>query len=344
MIPIKNIYYMLTYAFRILSKDSYQSLATEEFKNIFDLYAAVLIKGVSSQLRRGLVKEYIRLEENTSALKGRVDVSESIKKFTMVNNQMVCQYDQYSANFYMNQILKTTMLVLLKKEIESGRKKEIRKLLLYFSEVDILDIHSINWSFRFHRNNQHYQMLISICYLIIYGHLQMEISGSKQLMTFKNDQTMSRLYEKFLLEYFRKEFPAIQTVASHVEWQLDDEYNLLLPQMKSDLTLTKGNKVLIIDAKYYSKMTQRFYDTPKNHSNNLYQIFTYVKNKDTELASKSKKYKVSGMILYAKTDEEIVPNNRYQMSGNQIDVCALDLNVDFDEIKKQLAEIARMMD
>lgn len=332
---------MLTYAFRALSKESYQSLATEDFENIYDLYAGILIKGISNQLRRGLVKEYIRVEETTSALKGRVDVSESIKGFTMVDNQMVCQYDEYSANTYMNQILKTTMILLLRKDIKSKQKRELRKLLLYFSEVDRLTPHSINWQFRYHRNNQDYQLLLSISRLVIDGHLQSEGSGNRKLMNFIDDQAMSRLYENFLLEYFRKEFPEIKTNASHIPWQLDDEYDYLLPQMRTDLTLTKENKVLIIDAKYYSRMTQSYYDVSKNHSSNLYQIFTYVKNKEVELAEK--KCKVSGMILYAKTDEEVVPNNRYQMSGNQIDVQALDLSVDFFEIQNQLAKIAQTL-
>ena len=66
----------------------------------------------------------------------------------------------------------------------------------------------------------------------------------------------------------------------------------------------------------------------------IYQIFTYVKNKQEEL--KDRQVTVSGMLLYAKTDEQIVPDNTYQMSGNQISVKTLDLNCGFDEIREQL--------
>lgn len=67
------------------------------------------------------------------------------------------------------------------------------------------------------------------------------------------------------------------------------------------------------------------------HSGNLYQIFTYVKNLDTE-----KTGNVSGMLLYAKTDEVVLLNNEYKMGGNAISVKTLDLDCDFTEIKKQL--------
>ena len=73
-------------------------------------------------------------------------------------------------------------------------------------------------------------------------------------------------------------------------------------------------------------------------SHNLYQIFTYVKNYAYSFGEHE--HKVSGMLLYAKTDEEIQPDNVYQMHGNQISVKTLDLNKDFSEIKQQLARIA----
>ena len=76
------------------------------------------------------------------------------------------------------------------------------------------------------------------------------------------------------------------------------------------------------------------------HPANLYQIFAYVKNKEYELREQS--HKVSGMLLYAKTDEEIFPDNVYQMSGNQITVKTLDLNLPFEDIARQLDEIAAM--
>ena len=41
MIPIQNIYYMLSYAFQTLKADSYSHMETEEFSNVADLCAAI---------------------------------------------------------------------------------------------------------------------------------------------------------------------------------------------------------------------------------------------------------------------------------------------------------------
>ena len=59
----------------------------------------------------------------------------------------------------------------------------------------------------------------------------------------------------------------------------------------------------------------------------MYQIFSYVKNKDLEL--KGKDYKVSGMLLYAKTNQSIQPDSDYLIDENLISVKTIDLNQDF---------------
>lgn len=108
----------------------------------------------------------------------------------------------------------------------------------------------------------------------------------------------------------------------------------MLPVMQSDIMLQYKEKTLIIDAKYYSHTTQVQYDIHTIHSNNLYQIYAYVKNFD-----KKRTGNVSGMLLYAKTDETILPKNSYKISGNIIEINTLNLDCDFVEIKNQLDSI-----
>lgn len=120
-------------------------------------------------------------------------------------------------------------------------------------------------------------MLISICYLILKGLLQTTSDGSTKLMDFLDEQRMCRLYEKFILEYYRKEHPEIRASASQIPWDTDDDYREMLPVMQSDIMLKSVDKTLVIDAKYYAHTTQSQYNTNTLHSGNLYQIFTYVK-------------------------------------------------------------------
>ena len=340
MIPIKNLYYMLSYAFQILNEQGYKKLATEEFDNAGDLCAAILIRGISNQLKRGLGREYISETETIAAIRGKIEINESIKNQTMIRNQMTCTYDEFSVDSALNRIIKSTVMLLIKSDISKQRKKELRKLMVFFADVSLVDVHAINWSVNYDRNNQTYRLLITICHLVVKGLIQTKSDGSVKMMDFLDEQRMCHLYEKFILEYYKKHYyPQITASASQIAWALDDGIGTMLPTMQSDIMLCQkkgdNNKTLIIDAKYYAHTTQVQYDVHTLHSNNLYQIFTYVKNKAT------KGGEVAGMLLYAKTDEEIYPNNEYQMSGNTITVRTLDLNLPFEEIAAQLDGIAQ---
>lgn len=337
MILIHNVYYMLSYAFQILNEQSYKSIATEQFHNIADLMAAILSKGIATQIKCGLGKEYILRTEALSSLRGKMDITESIKTQTILKKQMRCTYDEFSFNGTKNRIIKSTLELLLKSDIPKYRKKELRKLIIFFSEVENIDLHSVNWNMKYDRNNKTYRMLISICYLVVNGLLQTNLDGNTKIMDFLDEQSMFRLYEKFILGYYKKHYAELSPSASRIPWSVDN--TRMLPIMQSDIHLQKNNTVLIIDAKYYSHTTQVKYDNHTLHSNNMYQIFTYVKNCDYAFGEED--HKVSGILLYAKTEEEIQPDNIYQMHGNQITVKTLDLNQKFDIIAKQLDNIVK---
>ena len=339
MIRIQNIYYMLAYAFHVLNEQGYKNITTEDFDNTAELCAAILARGIKIQIKRGLGKEYISRTESLASLHGKIDITESIKTQALQRRQLVCSYDEFSVNSFMNRIIKSTILLLLRADIAKTRKKELKKLLVYFDDVAPIDLHSVNWNMQYNRNNQTYRMLIGICYLIIKGLLQTQSDGTTKLMDFLDEQRMHRLYEKFILEYYRKEYPQITANASQIPWQLDDDMGAMLPVMQTDIMLSYGEKTLIIDAKYYAHTTQLQYDKHTLHSGNVYQIFTYVKNKEAELADRP--HEVSGMLLYAKTDEDIYPENEYWMSGNRIEVRTLNLDGDFSMIKAQLDGIVQ---
>lgn len=330
---------MLSYAFDVLNQKGYEEVASEEFDNIADLFSQILVKGMSIQIKRGLAKKYIELEEELPTIKGKINISDSIKRMSLQNGKVSCIYDELSENSYMNQIIKTTLYYLLKSDASIKSKKDIKKILIYLNKVDTIPLSQFNWKLNFNKNNQSYKMLLSICYFVIKGMIQKENDGNIKVLKFVDEQRMSRLYEKFILEFYKKERPDLHAQAKKINWALDDDVSEFLPEMKSDIMLERDNKILIIDAKYYENHSmQSYFDRKKLISENMYQIFTYVKNKQEEDKSKT----VSGMLLYAKTDEKIYPKKNYNMSGNKISANVLDLNQDFKYIKKALFDITNI--
>jgi 5-methylcytosine-specific restriction enzyme subunit McrC len=146
---------------------------------------------------------------------------------------------------------------------------------------------------------------------------------------------MHRLYERFVLAYYQRHHPEFLPHAKQIDWDITDGNNLYyLPKMKTDIVMQHGNKKLIIDTKYYSKTMQSSHDKKTFISENLYQIFAYVKNSD-----KGNTGNVAGILLYAKTDEDVTPDADNTISGNKISLKTLDLNREWKEITAQLDKL-----
>ena len=355
---IRNIYYMLAYAFQSLRPDEEKEIEAEDFENIHDLFACILAKGISLQLKQGLYREYVSCRDDLPVMHGKIDISGTMKNLAGSRRMLSCEYDEYSEDNRMNQILKLCASLLLKcPDVKQEYRSELKRELLFFSGVRMIQPGEIRWpAIHFHRNNQNYRTLLSICQLLLEGMLLTTDSGEMRLASFIDDQRMSHLYEKFILEYYIREHPELKTRSAQIPWALDDGAGTLLPAMQSDVMLEnpKNGRVLIIDAKYYSHtLASSPYGQQTIHSANLYQIFTYVKNEQARrsaaagsvqgVAGTSSGNSVSGMLLYVKTEEELVPDNEYRMSGNRISVRTLDLGQKFSEVRRQLDQIAAVL-
>ena len=335
-ILIKNIYYMLTYAFQVLRQTNYEEIEVEDFDNIHDMFAAILGKGIGRQLKQGLYREYVTKDENLSVKRGKILIAGTVKNRIQHKQMLDCEYDELSENNIFNQIIKTTALVLIRQpNVKLERKSILKKEMLLFEKVEYIEPSEIRWdSLLFQKNNQEYRMLLNICNLVLEGLLLSTEAGDVKMATFLDEQRMCRLYEKFILEYYRYHHPEYSPNPDRIDWDTDRDKLDLLPVMQTDITLKKDGRTLIIDAKYYAHNLQSQYDTQTIHSGNLYQIFTYVKNLD-----KNNTGSVAGMLLYARTQDQIQPNNSYRMGVNQISVQTLDLNLPFTAIADQLERI-----
>ena len=183
-ILIKNIYYMLSYAFTNMVPDQEDEIAAEEFDNIHNLFAAILARGIGQQLKQGLYREYLNRTEDMPVMRGKIDMPGTIKNKLARKQVLTCEFDELSENNLFNQILKTTVLLLLRHaKVDAEYKSDLKKKMLFFSAVDTIEPASIKWTtIRFQRSNQSYRMLISLCQFIMEGMLLTTDQGEYRML------------------------------------------------------------------------------------------------------------------------------------------------------------------
>lgn len=330
---------MLCYSFygeQLNLKDE-AKLGTEAFENIYKLFSLLLCLLLKREVKKGIHREYINTNEELKTVHGKIDINKTINNNSLTGKKIYCEFSDYSDNCLLNQIIKTTLFYLLKSdEIGNTVKDEIKRMLNYFLMVDLIDIRSIRWEqVKFNRNNLSYKYIVDLCQLILNGLIVSDEEGDNKFKEFLDDTRVSAIFENFIKAYFRKHYPELN--ASSRKLYLSDKPIMNIPMMKTDITLEYDNRMLIIDAKFYSKILKESYNSNcKTISNShLNQIYVYVDSQDP-----NKTGNVKGMLLYAQTINEPSVEFGFSMIGHDIFIRTLDMNEEWDNIRKRLNLIA----
>lgn len=79
-IPIENIYFLLCYAWNKLDEKERVDVSIDDKTELLDLFAKVLITSSKLLLKRGIDKSYIDHQEEISGVKGKIEISQTLKR------------------------------------------------------------------------------------------------------------------------------------------------------------------------------------------------------------------------------------------------------------------------
>jgi 5-methylcytosine-specific restriction enzyme subunit McrC len=343
-IAIRNVYVMMAYAFRAIHHEGAERVASERFDHLHDLLAEILVRGIGTQVKRGLHHDYLHRSDELSTVRGRIDFTRTVATRSTTRGRLVCGFDEYEPDTPHNQALKSVLVLLIRHgDVTASRRSALRRLLPYLDAVTLVAPTSIHWgSLTYHRANATYRLLLGVCELVVRGLLPTQETGENRLTSWVSDDAMSSLYERFLREYYAVHHPELSPGAPTVTWDLDQasDHGGQLPLMRTDVALRRGRRTLIIDAKYYRQSTQTgAWGKATIHSASLYQILAYVKNEDIRRDGS-----VSGLLLYAHTDAPDQPDLDVMVQGNRIGARTLDLNQPWDGLAAQLEYVVAWLE
>ena len=283
-IPIQNIYYLLCYAYNKLEEGRIIDVQSEDPHKLVNLFARILSSGVAHLLKRGLDRGYELKDDDLRGIRGKLLISESLKRNLFSCSQTHCEFDELSFNVLHNRIIKSTIKVLINTdELDPVLKNSLS--LIYRNLSDINEIRLHKGLFRLvqlHSNNSFYDFVLKICQLIFDNVFLTEKSGKSRFRDFMRDEKqMAGLFEEFIRNFYKLEQNTFYVTREYIEWDAipADEYSRrLLPRMQTDISLESSDRKIVIDAKYYKDALSDYYDKEKIHQENLLQIFGYLKH------------------------------------------------------------------
>ena len=347
-IPIKNLFYMLCYAWNVLAIMDDVKVSDDDYDDAYDLLARVFAFGVGRIIRYGFHRSYIDQTEELSTLRGKIAIQDSINGMSMLKKRLVCNYDEYSTNDIFNQILKYTIDSLLRNpDVSDITKKELKKQAAFFEGIDSKAPTKENrLKLTFNRNNVTYKLIISIAIMLYEGTVVNEEEGQNTFKDFFREEQMHKVFELFILNFYTMHLDkSIYKVhAPKIKWHIEENAMDIWGDMflvetdpgdrRTDIVIeNKKNKLqLIFDAKYYKRTFVDAYmgqEEETIRTSHLNQLRGYI------LDSEYNGEKV-GALLYPMVNDDLKIGIVIPIQGSPIIVKTINLNADWREIEEDM--------
>jgi 5-methylcytosine-specific restriction enzyme subunit McrC len=341
-IPIENIYFLLVYAWDVLDEAGAVDVGASEIRIPEDLFAKILRNGIQHLIKRGLDRAYISETTDIPGIRGKLEISASIKRRGRVDGRAVCTFDELSHDVLHNQILKATLLRLVKTDcVAPELRRDLSDLAGKFASVRAIVLR--NEAFRqvqLHSNNRFYRLLLHVCNLV---HRQMlpDPAGAVYRFTDFSHEQLEVIFQSFVRNFFAHHQTSYRVGAERMRWQqtVTDEATLrYLPTMLTDVSLESPTRKLVIETKFYGRTLHRHHlsdDKDTIDSSHLYQLFAYLQN----LSAKDHRA-VDGLLLYAQAERDLCLD--LKMFGHDVRIATIDLSLSPEAISARLFQCAKV--
>ncbi len=264
--PVRNIFFMLATALDLRSPFMDQPVHFERIDELFDFLVEHLANLIDARLHAGLYRSYLEREENLRAVRGRIMISEDLRRNAVMRHRTFCQFSEFTWDVPENRVIRQTVFAMSRLVQRSDLQRRLSTLDRALGEIDPTPLPLSTFdTFQYHRLNEDYRPIHRLCRLLLEGSSVSEVAGSLGFRAFLLD--MNVLYEQFLSVALAEAMPAGLVLASQRETHLDQQRWIAI---RPDISLLRGGTpVLIADAKYKLHEHER-----KGHSD-LYQMLAY---------------------------------------------------------------------
>jgi 5-methylcytosine-specific restriction enzyme subunit McrC len=346
-IPIRNLWYILLYAWR--EPPPVGSIGGSDFEKaptLDGLLCSMLGRLMQQRLRIGLGRNYKDRSEVLSMIRGKLNFSESIKRTTFEKGKAFCQYQDFSINVPRNQIIRTTLMRMVQLGdfgIDDSFARETRQMLrmvskimdgIDFIELQLDSIHRIQLS----RNDRDYRIMLAICELFLQRNMPINIAGQLRLPEFERRKlTMYQIFEDFISNFYRYHLRDWNVLPQKtINWHVQ-KGNQYLPDMRPDLVLIEKdtNRIIILDTKYASPIVQNRWGGEKFQSSHMYQMYAYLKTQESHSEYHSR---AQGILLYP-TNRTANTNEKMVIENHEISIRSIDLSNPWQDIERDLIQM-----
>jgi len=291
---------------------------------LFEVLLRQFLKHTTEIARKGIARAYQTYRADCLFLRGKLQISEHIRRNAIRSDRMYCEFDEYEIDRPINRLIKGALEIVAKATMDATNQQLCRELLFLFDAVPTTKDIALDFS-RIQRDRliQHYEPAMPSCRMILEKLNPLTMQGHRRAsaMLFP----MERVFESYVGAKLSQRLGGWKTraqiggkalVERHVEGKIFG--------LRPDFELRLGTRRLIADTKW--KLIDQ-----GNRSNNygisqndIYQLFAYAQK---YLQGQGRKEVI---LIYPKTDRFRAPLSPfwYRDSDEVLFVLPFDLDED----------------
>ncbi len=257
-----------------------KTLKSHPFKNInianlkslnlplFEIFISMFLDEVSKLIKIGIKSDYVELEDNLKFLKGKLKISEQIRKNIVHKERFYVYYQEFSIDRAENRLIKSTLEFLYRRSKSSRNQRLIREYLFIFDEISSSsDINADFSRLKLNRQTKHYEQALLWSKIFLQNKSFSPYRGSDVAFALLFD--MNTLFESYVGDFIKKKHPG--TILQHQGKYLIEEPRRDFG-LKPDIFLKYKNQNYIADTKW--KIVKSKDDISQA---DLYQLYAYGK-------------------------------------------------------------------
>ncbi len=293
---------------------------------LFELVLRQFLIHVGEIVRKGIARKYVEHQDNLLFLRGKLQLSDHIKRNVAIRSRLYCEFDEYETDRPINRLIRAALEIVQRESQDALNQQLCREFLFWFDQVPAsFDPPSDFRSVRRDRHIQHYQPAMPTCRLILEGLNPLTQSGGNRALSMLFP--MNRVFEDYVaakLALMSPKWKINRQVRRHslIESHAGNRVFGLIP----DLELVKGKDRLVADTKW--KLIDQ-----KDRANNyrisqgdVYQLFAYAKK---YMATQPLKRVI---LIYPRSDEFDKPLDPFWFQERAEVLYVVPYDLDADEL------------
>lgn len=337
-IPIRNIYYLLLYAWDCLDELDDAAVGDDAGASWVDLAGRVLVAWHGRQRRRGLALGYSERIQTMSGVRGRLLVAPTARRSLLQQGKAVCRFQEVSTDTPVNRVVKAALSDVARSSAATRATRDLaRDVVRQLAAVTDLPLtEALCVQVQTHSNVRAYRLPLSIALLLAQNRFPDERPDGVRFRAFDSDDgPMPLLFEAFVLNFLKREQRVFKARRRILQWpvsNLSPGASAMLPVMRTDVSLERADQHVVVETKYYARPLVSYRGGNRLRSGHLYQLAAYLR---ATPADETAQRPPAGVLLYAQPRGAGL-DLQFTLRDNPIRVTSIDLGQDWQDIHRAL--------